>query len=49
MTTSKNYQGKTFTFTKDRGQYRVGAIGFNHYWFQSTKSVREANRILKQN
>jgi hypothetical protein len=49
MTTSKNYQGKTFTFTKDRGKYRVGAIGFNHYWFQSTQSVREANRILKQN
>ena len=48
MTTSKNYQGKTFTFTKDRGQYKVSAIGFNHYWFQSTKSVREANRILKQ-
>ena len=49
MTSSKNYQGKTFQFTKERGQYRVSAIGFNSYWFQSTQSVREANRILKQN
>lgn len=49
MKTTKNYQGKTFTFTKDRGQYRVSVIGFNSYWFQSTPSVREANRILKQN
>jgi hypothetical protein len=49
MTTAKNYQGKVFLFKKEKGQYRVTANGFNHYWFQSTMSVREANRIFNQN
>ena len=49
MTASKYYQGKTFTFTKDRGQYKVSVIGNSIYWYQTTQSVREANRILKQN
>jgi len=49
MTTAKNYKGKVFIFKKERGYYIVKANGFNHFWFQSTMSVREANRIFNQN
>jgi len=48
MKTTKNYQGKTFEFIKANGMYKVSAIGFGTYWFQTTTSVREANRIFKQ-
>ena len=47
MTTSKNYDGKIFLLKIVRGQYRVTAIGIDFFWYQTTQSVREANRISK--
>ena len=47
--TTKTYQGKTFEFIKENQRYKVSAIGFDTYWYQNTISVREANRIFKQN
>jgi hypothetical protein len=38
----KNYRGYTFLFEKEKNQFKVSAIGFSTYWYQSTASVREA-------
>jgi uncharacterized membrane protein len=38
----KNYRGYTFVFEKKNNQYKVSAIGFSTYWYQSTASVRDA-------
>jgi hypothetical protein len=38
----KNYRGYTFLFEKEKNQYKVSAIGFSTYWYQSTPSVKEA-------
>ena len=46
-TVVKFYQGRTYTFTPEPGRgYKVSAIGYSTYWYQSYPSVREAKRRM---
>jgi len=44
---TKNYKGFTFKFTPENGRgYKVKALGFVQYWYQSTMSVRKALKMM---
>ncbi len=46
-TVVKFYQGRTYVFVPENGRgYKVSAIGYSTYWYQSRPSLREAARRM---